>query len=41
MTKTADGNVTPGTIGAVLHSAALYDLQVWLLTLGRERAFRE
>ena len=41
VTKTADGNVTPGTIGAVLHSAARYDLQVWLLTLGRERVFRE
>ena len=30
-----------GTIGAVLHSAARYDLQVWLLTLGRERVLRE
>ena len=36
-----DGNATPGTIGAVLHSAALYDLQVWLAMLGRERVFRE
>src|SRR5437667_3401470 len=41
VTKTADQNVTPSTKGAVLHSAALYDLQVWLVTLGRERAFRE
>lgn len=41
LTKTADGNVTPSTMGAVLHSAALYDLQVWLVTLGRERVFRE
>ncbi len=41
MTKTADQNVTPSAKGAVLHSAALYDLQVWLVTLGRERAFRE
>src|SRR5437667_417911 len=41
VTKTADQNVTPSTKGAVLHSAALYDLQVWLVTLGRERVFRE
>jgi ubiquinone/menaquinone biosynthesis C-methylase UbiE len=37
----ADGNVALGTPGAVLHSAARYDLLVWLLTLGRERVFRE
>src|SRR5213076_1300498 len=36
-----DRNVTPGTAGAVLHSAALYDLSVWLVTFGRERVFRE
>ena len=41
MTKTVDGNVRPGTIGAVLHSAARYDLLLWLAMLGRERAFRE
>ena len=41
VTKTADQNETPSAKGAVLHSAALYDLQVWLVTLGRERAFRE
>ena len=41
MTKMADENVMSGTIGAVLHSAARYDLQVWLLTLGRERVLRE
>jgi len=29
------------TPGLVLHSAARYDLLVWLFTLGRERAFRE
>jgi ubiquinone/menaquinone biosynthesis C-methylase UbiE len=29
------------TKGAVVHSAAWYDLLVWLLTLGRERRFRE
>ena len=27
--------------GLVLHRAQLYDLTVWLMTLGRERAFRE
>ena len=27
--------------GLVLHQAKLYDLTVWLMTLGRERAFRE
>ncbi|MHB1587915.1 MAG: class I SAM-dependent methyltransferase [Acidiferrobacteraceae bacterium] len=36
-----DHSVTPSTIGAVLHGAARYDLLVWLLTLGRERVFRE
>lgn len=33
---------TPGTKGLVLHSEArYYDLLAWLLTLGRERAFRD
>lgn len=31
----------PKTSGLVLHKAAQYDLLLWLLTLGRERAFRE
>jgi ubiquinone/menaquinone biosynthesis C-methylase UbiE len=31
----------PARRALVLHSAALYDLQVWLVTLGRERVFRE
>lgn len=30
-----------GTSGAVIHWAARYDLLIWLLTLGRERRFRE
>jgi ubiquinone/menaquinone biosynthesis C-methylase UbiE len=34
-------NLTPSTTGSVLHRAARYDLLVWLLTLGRERVFRE
>jgi ubiquinone/menaquinone biosynthesis C-methylase UbiE len=29
------------TAGLVLHRAAQYDLLLWLLTLGRERTFRE
>jgi ubiquinone/menaquinone biosynthesis C-methylase UbiE len=28
-------------VGILLHSAALYDTVVWILTFGRERAFRE
>lgn len=32
---------TAATRGAVVHWAARYDLLVWLLTLGRERRFRE
>jgi ubiquinone/menaquinone biosynthesis C-methylase UbiE len=35
------GHRAPETTGAVIHWAARYDLVVWLLTLGRERAFRE
>ena len=31
----------PATTGRVLHWAASYDLLVWLLTRGRDRAFRE
>jgi ubiquinone/menaquinone biosynthesis C-methylase UbiE len=41
MMKMADLHRTPGTTGSVLHSAARYDLLVWLVTLGRERVFRE
>jgi ubiquinone/menaquinone biosynthesis C-methylase UbiE len=39
MTNTA--RTTPATKGLVLHWAARYDLLVWLLTRGRDRAFRE
>lgn len=31
----------PSATGLLLHSAATYDLTVWLFTRGRERAFRE
>jgi ubiquinone/menaquinone biosynthesis C-methylase UbiE len=34
-------NAAAGTIGLVLHAATHYDLLVFLLTLGRERRFRE
>jgi ubiquinone/menaquinone biosynthesis C-methylase UbiE len=37
----AESNVTPRTAGLVLHAAARYDFLVSLLTLGRERTFRE
>jgi len=36
----ANGNMTSGSPGAILHRPMRYDLQVWLLTLGRDRAFR-
>ncbi len=39
MTNTA--HAAPATKGLVLHWAARYDLLVWLLTRGRDRAFRE
>lgn len=41
MTKMTDRNLTPSTTGLVVHSAVRYDLLVWLVTLGRERVFRE
>lgn len=45
MAITADKSETdqPKTphVGILLHSAALYDMLAWLLTFGRERAFRE
>jgi ubiquinone/menaquinone biosynthesis C-methylase UbiE len=39
--KTAEVQQLPKTSGLVLHKAAQYDLLLWLLTLGRERNFRE
>jgi ubiquinone/menaquinone biosynthesis C-methylase UbiE len=39
--KMTDSSPAPRPTGLILHSAARYDLMVWLLTLGRERAFRE
>ncbi len=37
----AGGKYAQGTAGIVLHSPVLYDLTVWLATLGKERPFRE
>ena len=39
--KTAEVQQLPKTSGLVLHKAVQYDLLLWLLTLGRERNFRE
>jgi ubiquinone/menaquinone biosynthesis C-methylase UbiE len=38
---TEEKNGKPTNTGLVLHSAAAYDLLVWLLTFGRERPFRD
>jgi ubiquinone/menaquinone biosynthesis C-methylase UbiE len=40
MTITAENEMV-GKAGLVLHAAATYDLLIWLVTLGREQAFRE
>jgi ubiquinone/menaquinone biosynthesis C-methylase UbiE len=32
---------TPSRTGRVLHAAAAYDMLIWLVTLGRQQAFRE
>lgn len=42
MTTTISDTVAPATKGQVMRSSArFYDLMVWILTLGRERPFRE
>lgn len=41
MAKTNEQNGVPNTTGIILHRAFLYDLFVWLVSLGRERAYRE
>jgi ubiquinone/menaquinone biosynthesis C-methylase UbiE len=41
MSKQVEAHSAPGTTGIVLHNAVRYDLLVWLMTLGRERSFRE
>ena len=41
MTKAAEQSLVPSTTGIVLHRPFLYDLFLWLVSLGRERAYRE
>jgi ubiquinone/menaquinone biosynthesis C-methylase UbiE len=41
VSRIADRNLPAGAAGLVLHKAALYDLMVGLMTLGRERGFRD
>jgi ubiquinone/menaquinone biosynthesis C-methylase UbiE len=41
MRKVIESRSASRTSGRVLHKAASYDLTVWLMTFGRERAFRE
>lgn len=41
MVTLKDHDARLGGTGLVLHAATLYDLMAWLLTFGRERAFRE
>lgn len=41
MTNLSESSRSPQKVGLVLHRAAAYDLTVWLMTFGRERAFRE
>jgi len=40
-TNAIDVSAMPASPGLVMHAAARYDLTVWLMTLGRERPFRE
>jgi ubiquinone/menaquinone biosynthesis C-methylase UbiE len=41
MTKVLEKSEKAGKPGLLLHAAVTYDLLIWLVTLGRERAFRE
>lgn len=41
MTRKAERTENSSTTGLVLHKAAGYDLLLWLVTRGREQAFRE
>jgi ubiquinone/menaquinone biosynthesis C-methylase UbiE len=40
MSNAGEQGAMPGTTGIVLHRAFLYDLFVWLVSLGRERLYR-
>ena len=41
MSNVAERRVAPNTTGIVIHRAFLYDVFVWLASLGRERTYRE
>jgi ubiquinone/menaquinone biosynthesis C-methylase UbiE len=41
MKQAVQRTLTPGTTGAVLHTAVGYDWLVWFFTFGRERIFRD
>lgn len=41
MANAREQSAVPGTTGIVLHRALWYDVFVWLVSLGRERAYRE
>jgi len=41
MTEKTDQHPAPRSPGLLIQAAARYDVLVWLLTLGRERAFRD
>lgn len=41
MTETGKRHSARRTAGSIVHWAARYDLLIWLVTLGRERTFRE
>src|SRR5437899_8062623 len=41
MDANLDQSLKPSTTGLVLHSPVGYDRLIWLVTFGRERAFRE
>jgi ubiquinone/menaquinone biosynthesis C-methylase UbiE len=41
MSNAGEQSAAPSTTGIVLHRAFLYDLFVWLVSLGRERDYRE
>jgi ubiquinone/menaquinone biosynthesis C-methylase UbiE len=41
MTRSLEKSEKAGNSGLLLHAAVTYDLLIWLVTLGRERVFRE
>ena len=40
MSNVAERRVAPNTTGIVIHRAFLYDVFVWLASLGKERTYR-